>query len=221
MPIDRFCICLIPPPGIATQIEGVWGELNRQFGLSAARRFMVHATLKGFFRLHGDIHALRTELNELLQNRPCFEIKMNSVGTFGRRVIKIGLKSWNLQTNHPTARLRTLHKDTYNIIQQQPVDEDQVRGVAGMGYIDPACEFTNGEYIGRKFSAHFTLAFKDIPAQQFDQVLAVTRNQFQNVQPRTFSQGTKVGLYRFTSTDWAGDWWQTLNYNMVADWALL
>jgi pimeloyl-ACP methyl ester carboxylesterase len=46
----RYAVYLIPPYTISRQVAEVHQLLEKQFGLKAAGRFQVHATIKGFFK---------------------------------------------------------------------------------------------------------------------------------------------------------------------------
>jgi 2'-5' RNA ligase len=49
-PSTRLAFYLIPPYHIAQTVAGIHRMLYKQFGLVAADRFPIHATIKGFFK---------------------------------------------------------------------------------------------------------------------------------------------------------------------------
>ena len=217
----RYGVFLIPPKNVASAINNIRTDLQNEFGFQAAMRFMVHATLKGFFKLNGDIQQLINTLDHYLQEKRCFDIRMISVGAFQRqRVIKIGIKSWIDDHDRPNSNLRNLHKDIYKAVQQEPIEQSQIKGRLGKGFIAADCEFTSREYIGTKFSAHFTLAFKDVTENNLNQALIFAKHKFQSLSPKTFSNGTSIGLYKFYSESWQRNWWETLMFETINTWHL-
>jgi len=51
---SRFAFYLIPPYQIAKDIAEIHSLLKKQYGVSAAGRFQIHCTIKGFFKPNTD-----------------------------------------------------------------------------------------------------------------------------------------------------------------------
>ena len=50
----RYAVYLIPPYDVARRVTEVHTILRKQFGFTAADKFQIHATLKGFFKCSMD-----------------------------------------------------------------------------------------------------------------------------------------------------------------------
>jgi hypothetical protein len=79
------------------------------------------------------------------------------------------------------------------------------------------CEFTwTDPGAGERFHAHLTLAFADIPAPYFQEVLRFVRDA-EPVGPASFLADT-VQLLAFTSDRWNGRWWERMRWRLVDSW---
>jgi 2'-5' RNA ligase len=204
MSFPLYSVYLLPPTGLAASIDGLREELEQRYDCHVARSFMVHCTLKGFFRLD----PARTEeqlaqaLNPVIAAAPAFQIQPSGVTHLPDAVII------DLDSLHNTS-LQNLRNGIYHHIDPE--------------FVHPDCPFTPDE---RKygFAAHITLAFKDlafadlIEAEEHAQQRAAERGLLRPFVGRT------IVLYRFTSEapDWedGSRWWETLRYEGIQTWHL-
>src|SRR5215467_8498756 len=81
MSFPLYAVYLLPPTGLAASIDSLREELEQRFDCHASRNFMVHCTLKGFFRL--DPSKTEEQLKQALDPviSPCssFQIQPNQV----------------------------------------------------------------------------------------------------------------------------------------------
>jgi 2'-5' RNA ligase len=195
----RYAFYLLPPIEIAERITIIHSILNKQFGIKAAGKFQVHATIKGFFLMkqHMDPLHLQAQLSEYLEGISSFntmflpELRIDPIG--------IGL---NLVSSDTTGRLLNFRNDVVKII---------------MPFLDPDCDFAE-EDLGNTFEAHVTLAFRDIPGDLYTPALSYINNLL----PET-EKPFKSGDFQFAvfhSSSWDGAWWKDLSWERIAHWSL-
>jgi 2'-5' RNA ligase len=204
MSFPLYGVYLLPPTGLAASIDTLREELEQRFDCHASRNFMVHCTLKGFFRLDPSKNEeqLKQALDPVISPCSSFQIQPNQVTHLPDAVI-IDLASLR------NPRLQDLRTAIYHHIDPE--------------FVHPDCPFTPDE---RKygFAAHITLAFKDltfadlVEAVEFAQQRATEQGLLHPFVART------VGLYRFTTDAEAWEdryhWWETLRYEPLHIWRL-
>ncbi len=204
MPFPLYGVYLLPPTGLAASIDGLREEVERRYDCHAARSFMVHCTLKGFFRL--DLarteEQLKRTLDPVISAFPAFQIRPSRVTHLLDSVII------DLDSQH-NPHLQDLRSAIYHHI-----DPD---------FVHPECPFTPDE---RKygFAAHITLALKDlafadiVEAEEYAQQRAAELGLLRAFTART------IALYRFTTDAAAWEdryrWWETLRYEPLQTWHL-
>ena len=194
----RYAVYLIPPYPVSRQVAEIHQLLEMQFGLKAASRFQVHATIKGFFKkTPGPLEPLIARLDEVFaRQRPLIVaaegIRRDEIG-FG---LDLGLL--NGEINQPL-----------NAFRERVVD-------AVRPFIAPDCDFAAAD-LGVPFRAHITLAFRDIPPDAYDQIVAWTME----AQPLTgpFIANT-FHFLEFHSNQWGGPWWEDLTWRLIKSWSL-
>jgi hypothetical protein len=194
----RYAVYLIPPFEIARQVEDVHRMLEKQFGFTAAAKFQVHATLKGFFKCDlCSVDNLVKALNPVINGQAAFPVQFNGfhiddVG-FGLDISKLGEKS-NEPMNAFRAKLVEVIKP----------------------FIDVDCDFVESD-LGSPFKAHITLAFRDIDPRERDNVMSY-------IEPASLPSDAFVAnilnLLEFHSQDWGGRWEQTLTWRLLKSWHL-
>jgi 2'-5' RNA ligase len=204
MPFPLYGVYLLLPTGLAAQIDTLRADLERRYGCHAARSFMVHCTLKGFFRLaEGKTEEqVQQALEPVLATFPAFEVQQKAITQVLSSVL-IDLAS----------RENPRFEELYNALFHQ-IDPE---------FVHPDCLFTPDE---RKygFAAHISLALKDLlakyvnEAEEFAQQAAKERDLLHPFLART------VVLYRFTTqaSSWEDDqqWWKTFQYTALHTWRL-
>ena len=99
-----------------------------------------------------------------------------------------------------------------DVLHQRAVD-------ALMPLVAGDCERTLNERLGAAYNAHLTLAMRDIPATQFDEILAFCR-ELEPIGPGSF-MAERLHLYAFESGDWHGEWWDSLEWSLLDSWRLV
>ncbi|HLW03497.1 MAG TPA: 2'-5' RNA ligase family protein [Ktedonobacterales bacterium] len=204
MTFPLYGVYLLPPTGLAASIDTLREELEQRFDCHASRNFMVHCTLKGFFRLDPSKseEQLTQTLDPVISPFPSFQIQPNQVTHLPDAVI-IDLASMH------NPRLQDLHGAVYHHIDPE--------------FVHPECPFTPDE---RKygFAAHITLAFKDLTfADLVEAVEFAQQRATEGGLLRPFV-GRTIGLYRFTTEAEAWEdryrWWESLRYEALHIWRL-
>ncbi|HEY7347884.1 MAG TPA: 2'-5' RNA ligase family protein [Ktedonobacterales bacterium] len=204
MTFPLYSVYLLPPTGLAASIDSLREELEQRYNCHAARSFMVHCTLKGFFRLDPakTEEELQQALDPLISPCPAFQIQPNEVTHLLDSVI-IDLASLR------NPRLQDLRNTIYHHL-----DPD---------FVHPECPFTPDE---RKygFAAHITLALKDLAFADISEAVDYARQRASELGLlRSFTARTII-LYRFTTdaATWEDRhrWWDSLRYEPLQTWRL-
>lgn len=203
---SRFGVYLIPPPEVVEQAVRIRDLLRSQFGFKAASKFPVHITLKGFFKPNASLDALRESLNSILLTQQAFDIFISDINSFDKSVIKFDVM-WS-----SAARADTQTKNV-KLVALHTVVCDAV-----LPFVASDCDFTPHEGLREAYSAHITLAFKDIPPHLFDEAIQFCR-YFLPFVPSHF-RANKIQLFQFYSNNWAGFWWETLTWQILQTWTL-
>jgi hypothetical protein len=165
---------------------------------------MVHCTVKGFFKLKDGSKPedLIPALDELFSSTPAFQTGLVEV---------IGLNGppygpTVLLEMARTYRFHKLHEGVWNIVRP---------------HIAPDCLFSPIEPAGGNFLPHITLGMKDPPIEPglFRQFEQLARYVFEQL-PKEPWTATDMQFIEFYSEDWAGKWWETLNYKQLKGWQL-
>jgi len=194
----RYAVYLIPPYPVSRQVAEIHRLLEKQFGLKAAGRFQVHATLKGFFKkTPGPLEPITARLDDVFANQnpllvAAEDLRRDEIG-FG-----LNLSLLNGATNQPLFDFR-----------ERIVD-------AVRPFIAPDCDFVAAD-LGVPFRAHITLAFRDIPAPYYDQIVDWVQDALPGPQP--FLAST-FHFLEFHSSQWEGAWWEDLSWRLLKSWRL-
>jgi hypothetical protein len=193
-----YAVYLIPPYSISCQVASIHHVLRKQFGLVAADRFQVHATIKGFFRkLPGPLGPLIQGLDEVFSRQKPLRIHFA-----GLRIDPVGFGlDISTRGGQPNEELLTLREQVVDVIEP---------------FIAPDCDFSSRE-LSAPFRAHITLAFRDIPPHLYDDVLAYVGLMPLPCQP--FVADTFHCL-QFFSEDWHGAWEETLSWRLLKSWTV-
>lgn len=147
--IQKYFLALVPPPEILEKAHDIKLKIREQFGIKYALKSPPHVTLKMPFSYNEAKESfLIHKLIDFLKDQKPFSIQIKGVGTFGNRVIYLGIeKSTELELLQ--GRLKTFCKKELNLVD---------------------------ELSDRNYHPHLTVAFKDIKAGQFSEVLALVKN---------------------------------------------
>lgn len=175
--------------------------LLQQYGLQTAGKFMPHATMKGFFRSDASPDEIVARLTPVIVQHQPFTAYNNGVQAYGKGGIAIRIKGMPDGTRNES--LQALHQTTLDVL---------------LSLVHSACDFTPREWNGEHFDAHLTLAMADIPTQFFDEILDFVR-EAEPIGPASFVAHT-LQLFAFTSENWNGAWWHTLQWELLHSWRL-
>ena len=204
MSYRQYGIYLIPPPHLVYPISQSQQVLSAEFNAHTAGKFMVHCTIKGFFKLaqNTSIDEFIPKLDELFNSLQVFsteitELYSNIEGLFGPSIVLL-LKR--------TEALHKLHNDVWSIVRP---------------YIAEDCVFSPIEGAGASFRPHITLGMADLPTEPglFQQATALCQYIYVNL-PRTNFICQDLQLIEFSSDNWNGPWWETLQYKQIKGWQL-
>ena len=194
----RYALYLIPPYPISRQVAEIHHLLEKQFGLKAAGRFQVHATIKGFFKKTPDpVDAIIPRLDAVFAEQSPLTVAAEGIR---RDEIGFGLDLSLLDgaINQPLFDFR-----------EQVVD-------AVRPFIAPDCDFVDSD-LGAPFRAHITLAFRDIPPDAYDQIVDWVQEALPGPEPFVAST---FHFLEFHSSQWEGAWWEDLTWRLLKSWRL-
>lgn len=196
---SRFAVYLIPPYRVARDIAEIHYMLRKQFGFAAADRLQVHATMKGFFKKNDlPISQLIAGLDSVFEAQKPFWVEISP--KFRSDQIGMGLDISNSGTAL-NPKLMDLRERIVGVVQP---------------FIAEDCDFVK-EDLGKPFRGHVTLAFRDIPPEMYDDVLAYLAEAPLPKEPfvaKTFH------LLEYFSEDWSGPWWESLSSKLIKSWTV-
>jgi 2'-5' RNA ligase len=195
---SRFAVYLIPPYDVSRLVMEIHQMLRKQFGLVAADRFQVHATVKGFFKkVDGPVAPLVERLNALFLVQRPFPIYFSG---YRNDEIGIGLNV-SLADGKPNEALYAFRERVVEVVRPT---------------IAPDCDFVASD-LGNPYEAHITLAFRDVSLSLYDDVLAYLADA---PLPSTPFVARDFHFLQFFSEEWDGRWWQTLSWQLIKSWHL-
>jgi 2'-5' RNA ligase len=162
---------------------------------------MPHATIKGFFLTEATEADLIARLDPVMDGRAPIEI--HNGGPIAFSDVAIVLTIQRLAGGARNEALQSLHEAVMDVL---------------LPVVSPECRFSKTEWIREKFEAHLTLAMRDLQAAFVDEILEFL-DDLGPIGPKRFIADT-FHLYRFTSDDWAGRWWETMKWELVHGWRL-
>lgn len=175
--------------------------LRRQFGLIGGGAFMPHATIKGFFRSDATIPELIAAFDTAVEGHEEFMVYNKGPVPYGRTSVVLDINE--TPDGSVNAPLLALHQSAWNAIAP---------------LVHPDCPVTPREPAMDRFHAHLTLAMADLREDFFDEVVAFI-SEAAPIGPKSFT-AQFCHLFAFRSKNWAGDWWNTLEWQMLHSWKL-
>jgi 2'-5' RNA ligase len=142
--LQKYFLALVPPPQILAKVHEIKIALRDQFGIKYALKSPPHITLKMPFSYNeAKEEQLLNSLQLHLQDQKPFRVKIDGVSTFGNRVVFLSIPR--------SEELMHLQHDV--------------------------CKFSKTrlhlteELSDRNYHPHMTVAFKDIKASHFKEIL--------------------------------------------------
>jgi 2'-5' RNA ligase len=201
-PTPMFGLYLIPPASLVAPLSLAHVLLEKEFGCVVAGRFMVHVTVKGFFKPKpgADIDRLVSEIDQTYAGRASFPVSFRPPARWrSERGASVFLPL-------ASESLDALHQATWRVIEP---------------YVAEDCPFTPGERPGVAFYPHLTLVQYDLPSdpvlqdRAFEQCCDICERL-----PAQSWDARDLQLIRFESDDWPGRWWETLRFQQLKGWRL-
>jgi len=197
---SRLGFYLIPPAKLSAEVLQLRHLVQDQYRVGAALNFMIHMTIKGFFKpasaeLYPElIHALDT----FMSGYKPFTLYPTGIKRFPDDGIGIECA----QAKNPV--LWEIHTRCFDDIIKPFIADD--------------CEFTPVEPTGERFVPHITISMRDLSPQISEDI----HNYLSGID---FSpEGYVVNnfkLYEFTSEGWGTDEWiYSLDWNILHSWFL-
>lgn len=194
----RYAVYLIPPYEMSRMVTEVHQMLRKQFGFTAADRFQVHATVKGFFKkVEGPVEPLVGKLDAVFAEQRPLDIHFSG---YRNDEIGIGLNV-SLVNGQPNEALYAFRERVVAAVRP---------------FIAPDCDFAASD-LGNPYEAHITLAFRDVPLYLYDDVLAYLADA---PLPRANFLARDFHFLRFQSEAWPGSWWKSLSWHLIKSWHL-
>jgi 2'-5' RNA ligase len=200
-PRIRYGFYLRPSYAMSRAQCEIHDVLRRQFGLEVGGKFMPHATIMSFFRSDAPLAVIEAAIAGVMAHHAPFTVTNGGPRPHGRSGVSLDVH--HDADGAPNAAMQAIHEDAFAAI---------------VPLVHPECEFAFGNWSGARFRAHLTLAMADIPDQFFDEVLAFLESA-EPIGPHEF-QAESFHLYAFESDDWAGRWWETIDWKDLRSWRL-
>lgn len=148
--IQKYFLALVPPPEILQRAHQIKLKIQEQFGIKYALKSPPHVTLKMPFSYNeAKETVLEAKLGDFLKDRKPLELTIRRVGTFGQRVIFLGIEKTpeliDLQSS-----LKVFCKRELNLVD---------------------------ELSDRNYHPHLTVAFKDLKPKHFQEVLDLVEKE--------------------------------------------
>jgi 2'-5' RNA ligase len=146
--MGKYFIGLLPPPALETSINQVKVDLKAHFKVKYALQSPAHLTLKmPFWYKEAKEQELVFRFTSLLEEQQSFSLQLKGIGHFGWRNIHHQLA--------PSSPLLGLQKGLRGFCKR---------------YLHLVEELSD-----RNFQPHITLAYKDLKAEHFEEVLAFAK----------------------------------------------
>ncbi len=195
---SRFAIYLIPPYQLSKAVAETHALFRKQFGFTAADRFPVHCTVKGFFKKNNQsINQLHIELHEFFETQSPFPV---SVEDFRVDPIGFGLSLMTLD-GKPNIPFLNFRESIVDIIRP---------------YIADDCDFKDHD-LGRPFHPHITFSFRDVPNELYENVFKWMEDGPDLSGPFL---ANNYHFLEFFSDDWSGSWWESISWRLLHTWRL-
>lgn len=198
----RYGIYLRPDPQTCRAVTVVTDQLRAQYGLVSAGAFPPHATLVGSQPFGFAEPDVIDALSALLADRPAFPV--HNAGIRGQGQGFVYDVSENADGSVNTAFVALARDIDSAIAPFRPAVHNP----------------ENNDFRPESFRAHLSLASHDLYVRPDlrDEVADFIRGLDVPV-PSGF-RGDTVVLYRTSSTDWSGRWWQSLTWEHLRTWKL-
>lgn len=148
--IQKYFLALVPTPEILEKAHAIKLLIRDHFGIRYTLRSPPHITLKMPFSYNEAKETLlKKKLGDFLIAQKPVTIKIGGVGTFGKRVIYLGIEK--------SPELTALQSSLKNFCKKE------------LNLVD--------ELSDRNYHPHLTVAFKDLKVRQFDDVLDLIKAQ--------------------------------------------
>lgn len=148
--IQKYFLALVPPPEILEKAHDIKVVIRDQFGIKYALKSPPHITVKMPFSYNEAKESLLEEkLSDFLKIQKPFDVKITGVGTFGNRVIFLGIEKSPILAQFQSS-LKAFCKRELNLVD---------------------------ELSDRNYHPHLTVSFKDLKPGHFSEVLDSVREQ--------------------------------------------
>lgn len=154
---------MVPPQEILEKATAIKLLIRDEFGIKYALKSPPHVTLKMPFSYNEAKESfLEEKLSVFLRTQRPFEVKIKGVGTFGKRVIFLGIEK-SSELVQLQSSLTTFCKKELHLV----------------------AELSDSNY-----HPHLTIAFKDLKVGQFDNVFNLVKSR--GFQAEYFAEGIHV-----------------------------
>jgi 2'-5' RNA ligase len=148
--MEKYFLALMPPALLADRLAQLKEQLQERFQVKYALKSPPHLTLKMPFSYNEAKEGqLQEQLLQFLKEQDPFLVQVAGISNFGQRVIYHRVIPCETLTTMQ-AGLRAYCRKSLHLVE---------------------------ELSDRNFQPHLTLAYKDLKASQFDEVLAFAREQ--------------------------------------------
>ena len=195
----RIGFYLIPPYPLALKILELRNLVYDQYRIKAALNFMIHMTIKGFFKpkRNFNLAELINVLDKIISKYKPFTIFPAGFKIFDNEGIAL------VFSKDLNPILWELHGECYDAIEP---------------FIAPDCNFTPKEDIKENFIPHITISMTDVTQD----TLVDIYDFFKEVTFGTHGYTVhNFKLYQFESENWHSDEWiYTLKWKILKSWRL-
>ncbi|KQQ28457.1 2'-5' RNA ligase family protein [Frondihabitans sp. Leaf304] len=198
----RYGIYLRPDAQTCRAVTVITDQLRAQFGLVSAGAFPPHATLVGSQPFGAAENDVIDVVTSALADQPAFDVHNSGVRAQG-----IGF----VYDVHHRAD-GTVNDDLFRLAEKIEATVAPLRR--------PMSSPPPNDFEPDKFRAHLSLASHDLYVRpDLHDEVGEFITELEIPVPTRFL-GHNVALYRTSSPDWSGRWWQTMTWEHVFTWNL-
>jgi 2'-5' RNA ligase len=205
----RYGIFLRPSPELARVSLRAYEVVTRQFGLNAAAKYPPHVTVIGSIALSGTEADLTDTIDKVMAGqRP---ITVHNAGLIAKIGFAVGYELNYLPDGFPNLALRELYESM----------RTATAGARAHVSTDRQADKRLANEAAESFKAHLTVVGHDA-ADNPELLPEIKRflGALPEVQAPAEDTLDTVSLFRFTSADWPGRYWESMSWTLLRSWPM-
>jgi 2'-5' RNA ligase len=205
----RYGIFLRPSPELARVSLRAYEVVTSQFGLTAAAKYPPHITVIGSIPLSGTEADLIDAIDKVMAGQRA--IAVHIAGLVAKIGYAVGYELNHLADGSPNLALRELYESL----------RTTTAGARGHVSTDRQADKRLANEAADKFKAHLTVVGHDA-ADNPDLLPEIKAflGALPEIQAPPEDVLDTVSLFRFTSADWTGRYWESMSWTLLRSWSM-